>query len=59
MRRLYQAKLYFKDFYGNPDTITISVRLDVTEFDRIYLPVQTRNLIHPYLMRRMHRQIRA
>jgi predicted nucleotidyltransferase component of viral defense system len=44
----YQARLYFKDFYGNPDTITISVRLDIREFDRLYLPTQTRNLIHPY-----------
>jgi predicted nucleotidyltransferase component of viral defense system len=41
--KIYQAKLYFKDFYGNPDIITISVRLDVTQFDRIYLPVQTRS----------------
>lgn len=47
-KKVYQARLYFKDFYGNPGTITISVRLDVTQFDRLYLPVQTRNLIHPY-----------
>lgn len=47
-KRVYEARLYFKDFYGNPDTITISVRMDVTEFDRIYLPVQIRKLIHPY-----------
>lgn len=47
-RKIYQAKLYFRDFYGNPDRITISVRLDVTEFDRIYLPIQDRFLIHPY-----------
>lgn len=47
-KKVYEARLYFKDFYGNPDTITISVRLDVTQFDRIYLAVQTRNLIHPY-----------
>ena len=47
-KTVYQARLYFKDFYGNPDTITISVRVDITEFDRIYLPVQTRNLVHPY-----------
>jgi predicted nucleotidyltransferase component of viral defense system len=47
-RKVYQATLYFKDFYGNPDNITISVRLDVTEFDRVYLPIQTRFLIHPY-----------
>ncbi|MDA2923307.1 nucleotidyl transferase AbiEii/AbiGii toxin family protein [Acidobacteria bacterium AH-259-L09] len=46
--KVYDARLYFKDFYGNPDSITISIRLDITEFDRIYLPVQTRYLIHPY-----------
>ena len=44
----YQVRRYFKDFYGNPDTITISVRLDIREFDRLFLPTQTRNLIHPY-----------
>ncbi len=47
-KKIYEARLYFRDFYGNPDTITIGVRLDVTEFDRIYLPVQTRHLVHPY-----------
>lgn len=47
-RKVYQAKLYFRDFYGNPDKIIISVRLDITEFDRIYLPIQDRFLIHPY-----------
>jgi predicted nucleotidyltransferase component of viral defense system len=47
-RKIYEARLYFKDFYGNPNTITLSVRLDVSEFDRIYLPIQERNLLHPY-----------
>lgn len=47
-RRVYKMRLYFKDFYGNADHITLRVRVDVTEFDRIYLPVQTRRLIHPY-----------
>ena len=47
-RSVYEVKLYFKDFYGNPDKFTISVTLDVTEFDQIYLPTQTRLLIHPY-----------
>jgi predicted nucleotidyltransferase component of viral defense system len=47
-RSIYEVKLYFKDFYGNPDKFTKSVTLDVTEFDRIYLPTQTRLLIHPY-----------
>jgi predicted nucleotidyltransferase component of viral defense system len=44
----YQVRIYFKDFYGNPETITISVRLDIRQFDRLYLPTQVRNLIHPY-----------
>lgn len=47
-RKVYKLRLYFKDFYGNPEKITLKVRVDVTEFDRIYLPLQTRRLIHPY-----------
>jgi predicted nucleotidyltransferase component of viral defense system len=47
-RKIYEARLYFQDFYGNPHTITISVRLDIAQFDRIYLPVQNRFLVHPY-----------
>jgi len=47
-RRIVEARLYFKDFYGNPHTTTISVHLDVTEYDRIFLPVQNRFLVHPY-----------
>ena len=47
-RRIVEARLYFKDFYGNPHTTTISVHLDVTEYDRIFLPVQDRFLVHPY-----------
>src|ERR1700734_60233 len=47
-RRILEARLYFKDFYGNPHTTTISVHLDVTEYDRIFLAVQDRFLVHPY-----------
>ena len=47
-RRIYQVRIYFRDFYGNPETITIKVSLDIVEFDKIYLPVQSRFLIHPY-----------
>jgi len=47
-RRVFDVRLYFKDFFGKADHITISLSLDVTELDRIYLPVQERNLIHPY-----------
>lgn len=44
----YDVKLYFNNFYGKPGTMPISVDFDVTEFDRIYLPVQEQDLIHPY-----------
>ena len=45
---VYDIRLYFTDFYGEESKIVISVRLDITQFDKIYLPVQNRNLIHPY-----------
>ncbi|MHB1141657.1 MAG: nucleotidyl transferase AbiEii/AbiGii toxin family protein [Sulfuricaulis sp.] len=44
---LYEARVYFKSFYGEED-ITLKVKLDIKEFDRIFLPVQTRKLIHAY-----------
>lgn len=47
-KTISEAKLYFSDFYGNESSLVLSVRLDVTQFDRIYLPVQERILIHPY-----------
>jgi predicted nucleotidyltransferase component of viral defense system len=47
-RHVYKYKLYFRDMIGDADHITISVRVDVTEFDRLYLPPQERQLIHPY-----------
>jgi predicted nucleotidyltransferase component of viral defense system len=47
-RTVYKFRLYFKNLIGGRDHVTISVRLDVTEYDRLYLPVQERQLIHPY-----------
>jgi len=47
-RKVSEARLYFRDFYGEQSEIVISVRMDVTQFDRLYLPVQERILIHPY-----------
>lgn len=44
---LYEARVYFKSFYGEEE-FTLKVKLDVLEFDRLYLPKQTRNLIHDY-----------
>lgn len=45
---VHKFTLYFKDFYGNASKMTIALRMDVTEFGRLYLPVQQRKLIHPY-----------
>ncbi len=47
-KKISEAKLYFKDFYGKESEIVLSVRLDITQFDKIYLPVQTRSHVHPY-----------
>ena len=47
-KRVYKVALYFKDFLTDQDHITLRVRMDLTEYDRLYLPVQTRQLIHPY-----------
>ena len=47
-KRVYKMRLYFRDFSGNADHLTLRVKVDVTEFDRLHLPVQTRHLIHPY-----------
>ena len=45
---IVEARVYFRDFYGQESSMTISVRMDVTEWDRLYLPVQARRLIHAY-----------
>lgn len=47
-RHVYKYRLYFKDTIGDRDHITISMRVDMTEFDQLYLPAQERSLIHPY-----------
>ena len=36
------------DFSGNAAHIPLKVKVDVTEYDRVLLPVQTRRLIHQY-----------
>ncbi len=47
-RSVYKARLYFKDFSGNADHLTLKIRVDVTEFDRLLLQPQERQLIHQY-----------
>jgi len=45
--KMYDARVYFKSFYGEED-LRIRIDLDVKEYDNLFLPVQTRNLIHSY-----------
>lgn len=47
-RRSYKGRVHFMDFFGNQDDLTISIKLDVTEFDRLLLPATSRPLIHSY-----------
>ncbi len=47
-RHVYKFRLYFKDMLAGKEHVDISVRMDITEFDRFLLPAQTRQLIHPY-----------
>lgn len=46
--KVYEARVYFKDFYGCADHIKLRVSMDITRFDRVILPLQERKLIHPY-----------
>lgn len=47
-KTIYDVRLYFENFYGESGKMDLKVDLDVSTFDRIYLPVQDRSLIHPY-----------
>jgi predicted nucleotidyltransferase component of viral defense system len=47
-KHILEARVYFNDFYGEESSITISIRLDITQFDRVFLPAQSRHIIHPY-----------
>jgi predicted nucleotidyltransferase component of viral defense system len=42
-----EARLYFKGFYRE-ENLSLKAQLDVTQSDRVYLPIQERKLIHPY-----------
>lgn len=42
-----EARVYFKGFY-NEESVDLKTQLDVTQFDKIYLPAQERPILHPY-----------
>ena len=45
--KTYEGRVYFEGFYGE-ESYNIKVKLDVKEYDRIFLPLQRRNIIHSY-----------
>ncbi|MGH7202827.1 MAG: nucleotidyl transferase AbiEii/AbiGii toxin family protein [Candidatus Levyibacteriota bacterium] len=46
--KVYEARVYFKDFYGEQSSMTLKISLDLTRFDKVIAPIQTVKLIHPY-----------
>lgn len=46
--RVFEVRVYFKDFYGKSEHIKIKISMDITRFDKAILPIQTVDLIHPY-----------
>lgn len=46
--RVFEVKVCFKDFYGKSEHIKIKISMDITRFDKVILPIQTVDLIHPY-----------
>lgn len=46
--KVYEVRVYFKDFYGHSEHIKLRISMDVTRFDRVLLPLQSQPLIHPY-----------
>ena len=46
--KVYEVRVYFRDFYGKPGHMKIRISMDITRFDKVLLPIQSRQLIHPY-----------
>lgn len=47
-KRVYKARLYFRNFEREDSHMTLRVSMDVTDHDRLYLPPRERFLIHQY-----------
>lgn len=47
-KTIQKARVYFEDFFGKESQLVLAVRLDVSNYGRILLPVQERELIHDY-----------
>lgn len=46
--KVYEARVFFRDFHGNASEMIIKIKMDITRFDKVYLPLQSQALIHPY-----------
>lgn len=46
-RQVLEARAYFKSFYGEWEAV-LKTQVDVTQFDKHYLPLQNPSLLHPY-----------
>lgn len=46
--KVYEARIYFKDFNGGSDHMKLKISMDVTRFDKVLLEIQEVDLIHPY-----------
>lgn len=46
--KVYEIRVYFKDFYGEKSSMTLKISLDLTRFDKVLCDIQTVKLIHPY-----------
>ncbi|MFK4492875.1 putative nucleotidyltransferase component of viral defense system [Bradyrhizobium sp. USDA 336] len=42
-----EVRIYFKGFYAE-ESVTLRSHLEISEFEKPYLPIQTRPLLHPY-----------
>lgn len=45
--KVFEARVYFQGFYGE-EHFNLKAKVDLTEFDRIFLPIQPRRVIHDY-----------
>ncbi len=46
--KVYEVRVYFKDFQGKAEHFRIKISMDITRFDKVLLPIQSVALIHPY-----------
>ncbi|MFZ2206748.1 MAG: nucleotidyl transferase AbiEii/AbiGii toxin family protein [Microgenomates group bacterium] len=46
--KVYEARIYFKDFYGKESNMILRIGMDLTRFDKVLAPLQLVKLIHPY-----------